>query len=339
LSQTLRTPLCDVLGIDLPVIQAPIGSASCPELAAAVSNAGGLGMLSVTWRTIDELRALVRQTRALTDRPFGVNLVIQWPMAERLQACLEEGVRIVSLFWGDPSDYVAIVHAAGGIVLHTVGSAAEGLQAAQAGVDVIVAQGWEAGGHVRGDVSTFVLVPAVVDAVRTVPVVAAGGIADGRGLAAALMLGASGVWLGTRFVASQEAAVHPLYHEKIMAASESDTVYTCLFDGGWPAAAHRVLRNSTVTMWEAAGRPQAGARPGEGSVIAQRADGSNVLRYDDLPPVRGVTGNAEGLALYAGQSAGLVHDVLPAATIVRSIVDDAAAIMQSVAARASRLSG
>jgi nitronate monooxygenase len=331
----MRTQLCDTLGIEVPIIQAPIGTASNPQLVAAVSNAGRLGMLSVTWRDLDELRVLLRTTRSLTGRPFGVNLVIEWPMAGRLAICLEEGVRIVSFFWGDPTEYVPAVHDAGGVVLHTVGSSEEARHAANAEVDVVVAQGWEAGGHVRGQVSTLVLVPAVVDAIRPLPVVAAGGIADGRGLAAALMLGAAGVWLGTRFVASREAAVHPLYHERIIGATESDTVFCSLFDGGWPNAPHRVLRNSTVTNWEAAGRPEAGKRPGEGSAVAHFPDGRAIMRYDDLPPVRGLTGNVEALALYAGQSAGLVHRVEAAADIVRNIVDEAAAVMDSVAAHAA----
>jgi NAD(P)H-dependent flavin oxidoreductase YrpB (nitropropane dioxygenase family) len=331
----MRTQLCDTLGIEVPIIQAPIGTASNPQLVAAVSNAGGLGMLSVTWRELDELRLLLRETRSLTNRPFGVNLVIAWPMAERLAICLEEGVRIVSFFWGDPTEYVTAVHDSGGVVLHTVGSSEEAQHAANAGVDVVVAQGWEAGGHVRGQVSTLVLVPAVVDAIRPLPVVAAGGIADGRGLAAALMLGAAGAWLGTRFVASHEAAVHPIYHERIIGARESDTVFCSLFDGGWRDAPHRVLRNSTIADWEAAGRPEPGMRPGEGSAVAHFADGRAVLRYDDLPPVRGLTGNLEALALYAGQSAGLVHQVEPAAQIVRDIVDEASAVMRSVAAQAT----
>lgn len=151
----LSTPLCPLLGIDLPIIQAPIGSATTPALAAAVSNAGGLGMLAVTWRDSDELRHTLRATRRLTDRPFGVNLVLRWPPAERLAVCLEEGVPVVSFFWGDPAPYVARVHDAGALVMHTVASATEAEQAVAAGVDVVVAQGWEAGGHVWGRVASL----------------------------------------------------------------------------------------------------------------------------------------------------------------------------------------
>jgi len=328
----LATPLCPLLGIDLPIIQAPIGSATTPALAAAVSNAGGLGMLAVTWQNINELRHTLRATRQLTDRPFGVNLVLHWPTAERLAVCLEEGVPVVSFFWGDPAPYVARVHAAGALVLHTVASAAEARQAVAAGVDVVVAQGWEAGGHVWGRVAALPLIPRVVDAVAPAPVVAAGGIADGRGLAAALVLGAAGVWMGTRFLLSEEAAAHGVYRDHLGQATEADTLYTTLFDGGWPDAPHRALRNSTVRRWEAAGSPLSGRRPGEGETVAADAGGRPVERYGDTLPLVGMTGDLEALALYAGQSVGLVDRRLPAARIVREVADEATATLRRCAA-------
>src|SRR5688572_5688200 len=195
----IRTSLCDLLGIELPIIQAPIGNATCPELVSAVSNSGGLGMMSVTWRKPSELQTLLRETHALTKKPFGINLVLEEDVHDKLKLCLDEGVKIISLFWGAPESYIKTAHKAGALVMHSVGSVAEAREAVSAGADVIVAQGWEAGGHVRGTVSTLSLVPVVVDAVTPTPVVAAGGIADGRGIAAALVLGASGAWLGTRF--------------------------------------------------------------------------------------------------------------------------------------------
>ena len=178
----MKTALCRRLGVELPIIQAPMGGAAGPALAAAVSNAGGLGMLALFRAGIDTVRRQVRQTRALTDRPFGVNLILAFPQEERLAACLEEGVEIVSSFWGDPAAFAARARAGGATtVLHTVSSAEEARRAAGCGVDVVVAQGWEAGGHVQGGVATMPLVPAVVDAVgAATPVVAAGGIADGR---------------------------------------------------------------------------------------------------------------------------------------------------------------
>jgi nitronate monooxygenase len=324
----LQTSLCNVLNIELPIVQAPMGSAASPALVAAVSNAGGLGMLSVTWRSLDEIRSVIRETRRLTSRPFGVNLVLQWPQEDRLKVSLEEGVAVVSFFWGDPSAYIAAVHTAGSLVMQTVGSAAEAKRVRDAGVDILVAQGWEAGGHIWGQVATLPLVPCVVDAVTPAPVVAAGGIADGRGLAAVLALGAAGVWMGTRFLASQEADAHPVYKQKVLQAAETDTVYSNLFDGGWPDAPHRTLRNSTLTNWEANGSPRSGARPGEGERIAIWADGVPVPRYSIALPRPEVTGEVEAMALYAGQSTGLVSRVQSAHDIVKEVADEAIRTLQ-----------
>jgi nitronate monooxygenase len=198
----LHTALCDLLDIQYPILQAPIGGLSTPALAAAVSNAGGLGLLSATWREPDALRRLLRETRSLTSRPFGVNLVLAFDIEDRLDICLDEGVRIVSFFWGNPARYISPVHRVGGLVLHTAGSASQARSAVDAGADIIVAQGMEAGGHVCSEVGTMALVPCTADAVPGTPVVAAGGIADGRGIAAALCLGAAGAMLGTRFIVS-----------------------------------------------------------------------------------------------------------------------------------------
>ena len=176
----MRTPLCDLLGIERPIVQAPMSAV--PELAAAVSNAGALGMLALTWST--PAGDPVRATADLTDRPFGGNLILSSDQHRRVDEALEAGLRIVSLMWGDPTGYVEQVHDANGILLHTVGSAAEARRAVDSGVDVVVAQGWEAGGHVWSGIATLPLVPAVVDAVTPVPVIAAGGIGDARGVAA-----------------------------------------------------------------------------------------------------------------------------------------------------------
>lgn len=241
---------------------APMGGAVTPALAAAVSNAGGLGMLPLSWTPPDEVAAVVQETRQLTQRPFGVNLGLAWDQRERVEAALAARVAAVSFFWGDAGGLIDEARQAGAVVFVTVGSAAEGDAAAAAGADVVVAQGWEAGGHVWGTVSTLALVPRVVDTVAPVPVVAAGGIADGRGLAAVLALGAAGAWVGTRFLAAPEAGIHPDYRLRVLAAGEADTYYGTLFDRGWPDAPHRTLRNSTVEAWERAGRPAPGIAAG-----------------------------------------------------------------------------
>jgi nitronate monooxygenase len=323
----MPTSLTRLLGIEHPIVQAPIGGLSVPALAGAVAEAGGLGMMAQSWMTTDEIRASIAELRSITDRPFGINLVIREPQHERLEVALAEGVKVVSFFWGDPAPYLDSVHQAGAIATLTIGSAAEANRAVDAGVDVIVAQGWEAGGHVWGDVSTLVLVPAIVDAVGDTPVIAAGGIADGRGLAAVLALGAAGAWMGTRFVASLESPAHPTWVAKVLRSAETETFHSSLFDIGWPDAPHRALRNRTIDAWIAAGRPPSGERPGEGDVLATRPDGSEIVRYQSVSVRADVTGDIDALSLWAGQGVGLIHEVLPAAEIVRRTVDDAERIL------------
>jgi nitronate monooxygenase len=313
----MRTPVCGLLGIDYPIVSAPM--AAVPELAAAVSNAGALGLVTLTWS--DSVADVIRATAALTDRPFGGNLVLTADQHRRLDDALEAGLRIVSLFFGDPSGYVEPVHDAGGLVLATVSSAEEARRAAGSGVDVVVAQGWEAGGHVRGQIATLPLVPAVVDAVAPVPVIAAGGIGDARGVAAVLALGAQAAWLGTRFLLAREMPIHPQYRQRLIEAVETDAEwYPDLYEVGWPNSPHRALYNSTAQAWDAAGRPPAGSRPGEGDVIAHFASGEAIVRYEPAPPMVGTTGDIEALSMWAGQSVALARQSQSAAQIVAELV-------------------
>lgn len=328
----MQSAFCERVGIEVPVVLAPMGGAVGPRLAAAVSNAGGLGILPLWSLDVDTLRTRVRLTQTLTTKPFAVNLNMEFPQEERLEACLEEDVPIISFFWRDPSPLVAKAKDAGAIVLHTVGNAADARRAIDCGVDVVVAQGWESGGHVRGSVATLPLVPAVVDAVGDVPVVAAGGIADGRGLAAVLALGASAAWVGTRFLASEEAEIHPDYQQRLLEASEDDTVHLeNLFDVGWRDAPHRVLRNSTVDAWEVAGCPPSGERPGEGEVVANSPSRGEMVRYLSRTPGSDFTGDIEAMSMWAGQGLSSVCRVQPAAEIVREIVEDAMARLRQIA--------
>jgi len=328
--------LCKMLGIEIPIIQAPMGGAVPVRLAAAVSDAGALGTLPL-WRADDEtLRRTLREMRSLTARPFAVNLNMEFRQADRLAICLEEGVPIISFFWRDPGALVKRAKSGGAIVLYTVGNAEDARRAVDSGVDVIVAQGWEAGGHVRGTVATLPLVPAIVDAVGDTPVIAAGGIADGRGMAAALALGASGVWVGTRFLASEEISIHPEYQSRILAACENDTVY-CedLFNGGWANAPHRVLRNSTIRYWEAAGRPPCGQRPFEGEIVASSPTRGEVDRYASITPGPDTVGEIEPLSLWSGQGVAMVRKVQPAAEIVREMNEEAKAILRRLGQQSS----
>src|SRR3990167_8776840 len=303
----IKTRLCDLLNLSVPIFQAPMGGATTPRLASAVANYGGLGMLPLGAWPMEKCEKLIDETLALTDQAIGVNLVLEWDQHERLEMSLKKGIKIIWFFWGDPSPFVEKIHAQGGKVILTVSNAAQAKLAIDAGVDVIVTQGWEAGGHIWGEVATMPLVPTVVDVVDgKVPVVAAGGIADGRGMAAAMALGAEGIVLGTRLLASHEAGIHEQYKNRILNAKETDTVYTDLFDKGWPNSYMRVLRNSTYEQWLHAGKPQPGHRPGEHDVIAQLHTGAPVERYSRSSPAATMTGNIEPLAHYAGQSVGLV---------------------------------
>ncbi|MCO5220455.1 MAG: nitronate monooxygenase [Thermomicrobiales bacterium] len=321
---SLATDFTSLANIDLPIVQAPIGSATTPQLAAAVSNAGALGMLSLTWRSPSEAREVIRQTRELTDRPFGINLVLHWDPVERLAIALEEGVPIISLSWGDPGPWVEQIHAAGALLVHMVGSTAGAIGAKHAGADAIVVQGYEASGHVEGQTSIMAILPEVVDAVGPTPVLAAGGIGDGRGLAAALCLGASGVWMGTRFLLTEEADAHPEYQGWMVEAGAGDTIHTTLFRGGWPPNTPlRTLHNRSLQLWEEAGRPEPGRGPGEGDVLGHTSKGAPIMRYhDDFPGAR-TTGDLESMVLYAGQSVGVMHEVLPAAAVVQSVAQQA----------------
>jgi NAD(P)H-dependent flavin oxidoreductase YrpB (nitropropane dioxygenase family) len=313
----METALTKLLSLRAPIMQAPMGGAAGPELAAAVSNAGALGSLPIWTVPPEAATAVIKATSELTDRPFTVNVRADLGQVSYVRSALDGGVRLIHLFWGDPTPYVGAIRAARARAIVTVANSDEAKQALDAGADVLIAQGWEAGGHVRGNLTTLALVPTVVDLAGPVPVLAAGGIIDGRGLAAALALGAAGVVMGTRFVASFESCAHPAYKEAIVTASQVETVYTDnLFDRGWPNAPHRVLRNSTYERWRAAGSPPSGNRPGEADVVARRADGSHILRYGVATPRNDFVGNIEAMARYAGQGVEGVRQILSAAEIV-----------------------
>ena len=327
--EAVAAGLFDVLGIEKPILSAPMAGAAGPELVAAVCNAGGYGVIPLWGRSREHVSAGIDELRELTDRNFAVNLNLSFPYEEQLGMCIAKGVHGVSLFWGMEPSAIGRAKAGGLIVLVSVGNAQEAQIAADAGADVIVAQGWEAGGHVWGQVSTMALVPAVVDAV-SVPVVAAGGIADGRGMAAAMMLGASGVWIGTRLLASSEATIHEVYRNRILQASEADTQWAHdLYDVGWPDAPHRALSNSTSRGWVDAGCSAPGNRPNEEQQIGHRPNGDPVVRYQSYTPLPETMGDVEAMSLWSGQGVSLVRDVMPAADIVEDIYRGAKKHLQS----------
>lgn len=326
----LRTPFCRTLGIEHPILSVGMGQAAGPELVSAVSSAGGFGVLGMSAMDSDEMRRLIGLTRALTRRPFGVNVIIDEEDEEDRQllrdavATAAEETAAVVLFWGDPAPYVEEVHRHGSKVLIQVGSVEEAKSAAKAGVDAVIAQGYEAGGHVRGTTSIWELLPATVEAIKPVPVLASGGIGDGAGIARAIRLGAQGVSLGTRFVASDEAWLHPDYKQRIVEATAADTVVNELYDVWWPNAPHRTLRNKTLAEWEAAGCPPTGERPGEGTSIGRKSMSTGEKidwpRYAIGTPPPDFDGDVEYAPLWAGESVSVVNDVKPAAEIVRDLV-------------------
>jgi nitronate monooxygenase len=325
----MDTAFTRLLSIQAPLIQAPIGRSAGPALVAAVSNAGAIGSLTIWTMPVTQVASTVAATAKLTNKPFAVNVRADLKQHDRVAVALQGGASLIHLFWGDPTSYVGAIHRAGAKVIAAVGSADEAKQALDAGADVLIAQGWEAGGHLQGTVATLCLVPAVVDLAGSVPVLAAGGIVDGRGLAAVLMLGAAGAVMGTRFVASDESSAHPEYKRALVIARQADTIYLAdLFDVDWPNAPHRTLRNSTVRAWEAAGRPAPGLRPREGERIGERTNGSAIVRYGFASPVTGESGNIEAMPYYTGQGVDGVRDILPAASIVDRTVRQAEQVIK-----------
>jgi len=302
----LQTPLCQLLGIELPIVQAGMSSYTTPELVAAVSNAGGLGIIGGLSRDADELREEIRKVRELTSRPFGVNHVISQIDTDAVDLTLELHVPILSLAWGRAGELVRRAHDAGMKVIHQVNTPEEAGQVASDGADVIVAQGTEGGGHVGG-MSTLPLVPQVVDVVNGVPVLAAGGIADGRGLAAAVMLGAQGVLIGTRFLATPEASGRGHSKDVILNALGSQTVASKFFDDvlglRWPGALVRSIRNPLLDRW------------------AQRQQDWALAAGQIRPSLEAAL--AAGDFVLAGESAGMIHDIVPAGELVVRIAREA----------------
>src|SRR5262245_4797239 len=330
----LQTPLCRQLGIEYPLFSAGLGGGmAVPELVAAVSNAGACGVVGVGGLPTPYVRQQIHQLRTLTNKPFGVNLLLPLLQEGQIETCLDAQVPFLVFFWGDPTPYVAEAHRRGTKVFLQAGSVEEAQAAARAGVDVIIAQGVEAGGHVKSTTALSTMVPAVVDAVKPVPVIAAGGIATGRGVVAALSLGAQAVSMGTRFLASVESDAVQAYKERVVQSRAEDTVYTVLFDVGWPDAAHRVLRNKVIAEWTAAGCPASGQRPGEGSIVGTMPVAGttvDVVKYMVFPPLSGFIGDIDYAVLYAGESCGLVHDIKPAAQIVRDVVREAEEVIEEL---------
>jgi nitronate monooxygenase len=308
--------LLHLLGIDVPLVQAPVGACAVPALVAGVGEAGALGTLACTWTPPAGLSEAVARVRELTSRPFAANLVLWFETDAQLDALLALEVPVVTFSWGQPGRArMARCHEAGARVLVQVGSADGARESVDDGADALIAQGIEAGGHVQSTTPLATLLPAVIEVAGAAPVIATGGLADQDGIARVLAQGAAGAMLGTRFVATAESAAHPEYKAALVAAGEHATALTVCFDGDWPGAPHRVLRNATLERWEAAGCPAPGRRPGEDAPAALRA-GVPIARYDDAPPLVGDAGGVGEMCLYAGAGCVGIDDVPSAAELV-----------------------
>jgi enoyl-[acyl-carrier protein] reductase II len=316
----LHTPLCDLLEVEHPIMLAGMGGVSYAELAAAVSNAGGYGVLGMAGRGPDFIAEEMRKVRSLTDRPFGVDLLAASPesLTESVEVIIAGGASSFIAGLGIPMPIMARLKAAGLKVMVVCGAVKHAVKAEQAGCDAVICQGGEGGGH-TGLVGTMPLVAQAVEAVK-IPVVAAGGLYDGRGLAAALTLGATGVWMGTRFIASLEAHAGDLYRQTIVESADEDTVRTRCYSG----KPMRVRKNIYVDDWE--------SRPGDIQPFPIQAGIS--VRNEAMGGIGGQTENLDpDKSCFAmGQSAGGVRDVLPAGEIVRRIMEEAEGSIRRVAA-------
>jgi NAD(P)H-dependent flavin oxidoreductase YrpB (nitropropane dioxygenase family) len=321
----IHTHACDVLGIIHPIVQAGMARwFTNAELVAAVSNAGGLGILGCLGRSADEAVAEIQHIRTLTDRPFGVNFVLHVRDDDTFAACLAEHVPIFSFFRGDPAEAVARAHDIGALTIYQITTVAEAIRACEVDVDVLVAQGQEAGGHC-GPQPLFSFLPEVVAVAGSRPVLAAGSIVDGRGLAAVLCLGAAGVLMGTRFLATPESPTLPIHKQAILAASGSEaTVASGMFDiiwgGEWPGVQARVLRNKLTARW--VGREdELRARAVEVHAMVEQAEAA---------------GDPEESTLLAGMGVGRIHGLKPAGQVVQDIVAEAVDILQEWGMRVDR---
>ena len=316
---TLHTPLCDLLGVKHPIMLAGMGGVSYAELVAAVSNAGGYGVLGMAGRTPEFIRDEMRKVKSLTDKPFGVDLLAASPesLTAAVEIIIEEGASSFVAGLGVPMPIMEKLKKAGLKVMVVCGAVKHAVKAEQAGCDAVICQGGEGGGH-TGLVGTMPLVAQAVEAVK-IPVVGAGGLYDGRGLAAALALGATGVWMGTRFIASEEAHAGELYRQAIIEAADEDTIRTRSYSG----KPMRVKKNPYVEEWET--RPQdIQAFPMQAMVSHQAG------------AMGGIGGQIEGLdpdksCFAMGQSAGGVHSVMPAGEIVAQLIKEAEAAIDRTA--------
>jgi nitronate monooxygenase len=308
------------IGIRFPLCQAAMDlGPGMAELAAAVSNAGGMGAMGLSWHTEDEVRSFVTRARELTAAPFAAGFVMQgsWHGATQLAAALESGAPVILFSWGTLSpEMVALVRSFGAKIGIQISTALAARKAVDAGVDYISLQGQEAGGHVQAMQSWRDVIGSVLHEAGDVPVLVAGGLANGKALREVLSLGGAGGLLGTRFLATRESPAHDDYKRRLALASSADTMLTVCFDKGWTNALHRALRNPTSEMWEAAGSAPAGQRPGETDVTAYLGN-EPLERYSIFAPNAAMTGDGiMDMVMYAGKGVDAIYDAPPVAELI-----------------------
>jgi NAD(P)H-dependent flavin oxidoreductase YrpB (nitropropane dioxygenase family) len=318
--------------LDFPFVSAGMGFIALPELVVAVSNAGGLGLLGVGPAPPPVMQQMIRQIKTLTSRPFGVDLIHEntslGPATTdgHIDACIDENIGLVVFFWNlPPAKWVERLREAGARVWYQGSAIAKAREAVAMGMAGIIAQGSEAGGHNKSELGLFALLPAMKDALPDIPVIAAGGISDGRGVAAALALGADGVCVGTRLLASQEAYIHREYQARVLAAENEDVVRTCIFGPEWPDQPMLVLRNRVVKEW--AGRDdKTPSQPVSPQPIGQTdlfGHSYPMPKFSAALPTPQTSGDFEEMCLAAGRAVGLVREVKPAGEIVHEMMTQA----------------
>jgi enoyl-[acyl-carrier protein] reductase II len=314
---TLRTPICDLFEIEAPIFLAGMGGVAYAEVCAAVSEAGGYGTLGMASRTPEQIRSEMREVRKRTSKPFGVDLLAALPehMLQSIDVIIDEGASSFIAGLGVPEPVIRKCHEAGVKVVSMCGKVKHAVHAEQAGCDVVVAQGTEAGGH-TGQVAGMALIPQIVDAVK-IPVLAAGSIVDGRGLAVAMAFGAQGVWMGTRFIASHEAHAAEVYKKRIAEIHEDQTIVTRCYSG----KTMRVIRNSYVEDWER--RPEdIKPFPMQAVTSAQAGvfDTMAANLREDVDPDR--------VCMPCGQGAGAIHEILSCREIIEKVMREACETIQ-----------
>lgn len=326
----LRTPLCDILACRYPIVQAGMGGVARAELVAAVAQAGGYGFLGMVRESPELIARQIDAVRAMTEQPFGVNLIPAATDPALLEAelttCFNKKIHSICFFWSVNADLIARARNEGCKVFYQVGSVEDAIVAEKAGANVIIAQGVEAGGHVRGTVSSLVLLPQVVRAV-SIPVLASGGFASGESLIAALALGAQGIHCGTAFLATEESFAHQFHKERIVAAHLEDTVHTDAFAINWPPKSPvRLIANS---LTDGLGQRLFGYKAEDipREAIADE-DGRPIYKFSTDSPLRTTTGDLQALALFAGQVAGAIESVPSAAARIAEIASSARATLE-----------